>query len=173
MTELPRPGCDHVGSIRELFELGLEHVAGANLLLLVLPDGQRRDELLTSSTVDEQKIFFAYLHAELLLRVIELADSSALGKSAEGELGRMRTGEFDDLQPSNVVCSVVRITSSTFVVRRNNFGRRIEAPFKALDQDGTKRPCAEVGSQRLMTVKNAGVGRQKREQVRQSVVFAD
>jgi len=157
MTELPRPGCNHVGGIRELLELRLKQVAGANLFLFVLPDGQGRNELLTSSTVDEQEVFLANLHAELLLRVIKLADPTAFGESAEGELGRMRAGEFDNLQPGNVVCGVVRVASSTLVVRRNNFGRRIETSLKTLDQDRTKRPCAEVGGQRLVPVKNTGV----------------
>lgn len=173
MTELPRPGCNHVGSIRELLELRLEQVAGTDLFLFVLPDRQGRDELLASSTVNEQKVFLADLHAELLLRVIKLADSSAFGEGAEGELGRMRAGEFNNLQPGDVVCGVVRVASSTLVVRRNNFGRRIETSLKALDQDRTKRPCAEVGGQRLVPVQNTGVGGQQREQVRQGVVFAD
>ena len=157
MAELPRPGCDHVGSIRELLELRLEYVAGANLFLFVLPDRQGRDELLASSTVNEQEVLLADLHTELLLRVIKLADSSAFGESAESELGRMRAGELNDLEPCDVVCGVVWVAGGTLVVRRDDFGRRIETSLKALDQDWTQRPCAEVGGQRLMTVKNAGV----------------
>jgi hypothetical protein len=99
---------------------------------------------LTSPTVNEKKVLFANLHAQLLLRVVELADSSAFGESAQSELSRVRARKFDDLKPGDVVSCVVRVASGAFVMRGNNLGRRIKATLKALDQDWTQRSCAKV-----------------------------
>lgn len=89
MTELSRPRGDHVGSIGEFLELRLEHITSADFFLLIFPDGQGRDELLASSTVDEEEILLTDLHTQLFLRVIKLADSTTFRESAQSELGRM------------------------------------------------------------------------------------
>lgn len=173
MSQLPCPRSDHIGSICELLELCLENVAGANFFLFILPDRQGWNKLLASATIDEEEVLFADLHAQLFLRIVELTNSSSFGESAESELSGMRAGEFNDFQPCDVVGGVFGVAGSTFVVRCYDFGRRIKAALKALDQDRTKRPCAEIGSQRLMAIEDACVGRQQREQVRQSVVLVD
>jgi hypothetical protein len=99
MAELSRPCGYHIGSVRQLLELCLEHIARSDLLLFVLPYWQWRDELLASSTVDEEEIFLADLYTELLLRIVELADPFAFREGAECELAWVGASELNHFQP--------------------------------------------------------------------------
>jgi hypothetical protein len=99
MAELSRSSGYHIGSVRELLELCLEHIACSHLLLFVLPYWQWWDELLASPTVDEEEIFLADLYTELLLRIVELADSFAFRKGAECELAWVGASELNHFQP--------------------------------------------------------------------------
>lgn len=157
MTQLSRPRSNHIGSVRKLSKLCFEHIAGADLFLFILPNWQWRNKLLAPPTVNEEEVFFADLHTQLLLRIVELTDPSTFGKCAQSKLSRVRASEFNDFKPCYGVGRIVRVAGSTFVVRSNNLGRRIKATLEALNQNGPERSRAEIRGQRFMSVKNAGI----------------
>lgn len=110
MAQLSCPRSDQISSVGQLSQRLLQDLAGADLLLFILPDGQRWNEVLTSSAADEEEIFLADLHADLLLGVVELAHATAFGESGEGELRWMGLGKVHHIQPANcgrrVVCGL-------------------------------------------------------------------
>jgi hypothetical protein len=164
MAELSCPCCDHICCIRKLLKLRLQHIASAHFLLFIFPNRQWRNQLLTTSTVDEQEVFFGDLHAQLLLWIVELADPPAFGESAQRELAWVRARKLDDLEPRDLVRGVVGGGRSTLRVGSYDFRWRLEAAFEALDKDGTQGTSAQVRGQGFMAVEDVAVGGQEMEQ---------
>lgn len=112
---------------------------------------------MTPPTVDEQEILLADLDTELLLRIVELADPLALRVRAERELPRMRSSEFNDFEPCDLVGAGLRIGRCAFVMRGNHFGCVLEAALESLDEDGSEWAGSEIRGKRLMAIKDISI----------------
>ncbi len=107
---------------------------------------------MTSTTIDEEEVFFANLHAKLLLRIVELTHPLSFGKRAERELSGVRSSKLDDLEPCDLVWTLLGVAGCPLMVRSYNLWRRVEATLETLDENWSQWPCAQVGGQRLMSI---------------------
>jgi len=174
MTQLSRPRSDQVCSISQLSERLLQDLASADFLLLVLPNRQWGYEVLTSPAADEEKVLFANLHADLLLRIVELTNATAFGESGESELDGVGLSEMHDIQPADWGRRVVSGSNVLSVgMRGDDFGWSVKAALEALDLIRTERTGAQVAGQRFMTVEDVAVGAEDFKNSRKGVVFLD
>lgn len=178
VAQLPRPCGHEIRRISNLPQRPLQNLTSPHLLLLILPNGQGWDQLLTPAAADEQEILLADLHTHLFLRVVELAYPPSFRKGRQRELRRVRAREVDDVEPGDLWrAGVVSVGSERkgggFGMRGDDLGWGVEAAFEALDQDWTERSGAEVAGERFVPVEHVGVVRQDGEDVGEGVIFAD
>lgn len=102
MGQLAGAGSDRIGSGSDVSQGLLDELTCGHLFLFVLPDGERWNQILTSSTVDEEVVFLGDLHAHLSLRIVELAHATAFAESRQGELRRVGLRKVDDIQPGHL-----------------------------------------------------------------------
>jgi hypothetical protein len=152
-----------VRQLTYLTQVLLQNLDCAKLLLLVLDDWLRRDHLLRYARRDEDKVLLGDLDAALL--GVELADSDALAHLAELELLWLVARKLDHVQPRDI--------GDILAVALQHPRRPVEQALKALDQDGSQRPCAEIAGHALMAVQHALVVAEQRQDVGQRVVVCD
>lgn len=130
-----------VGGVNDLAQVAIEHVNDAQLFLLVLEYGLRRDQFLWHTTSDEYVVFFGDFDATLL--EVELTDADAVAGLLQVELLGLVLGELDDIEPGNIGIATVGFEDAW---------RSFEESLEAFEQDGADGTSSQVAGQALVSL---------------------